>query len=203
MGRFERSIGEREPAMKFPFRSANPPKAHSPSQAERATYAAYLRCLQIGDNAAWAQFVSEWSPYLYNYVRAHLRDADEVEDVLGDILLGIVQGIQSFDGNAALSTFVYSIAYRKVVDCWRRTRITSELPEELSTADSTRSFEIYETLAELSEDARQALILRYYVGLNVKEVAIVMERSYKATESLLSRGRHQFRNAFLEHSQDD
>lgn len=184
--------------MKLQFRSTNSPKERSPTQAERADYVAYLRRLQIGDNAAWELFVTEWSPYLYNYVRANLRGADEVEDVLSDILLGVVEGIRSFDGNAALSTFVYSIAYRKVVDYWRRTRVTAELPEELSTADPTRSFEIYEVLAELPEQARHALILRYYVGLSVSEVAVVLGRSYKATESLLSRGRNQFQNAFLE-----
>lgn len=186
--------------MKLQFRSANPPKERSPTPAEHATYLAYLRRLQIGDNAAWALFVAEWSPYLYNYVRANLRGTDEVEDVLSDILVGIVEGIRSFDGNVALSTFVYSIAYRKVVDHWRRKRITTELPEELSTTDSTLRFDIYEVLAELPEQVQQALILRYYVGLSVSEVATVLSRSYKATESLLSRGRHQFQNAFRERS---
>ena len=184
--------------MKLQFRSANPPKERSPTQAEHATYVAYLRRLQTGDNAAWELFVAEWSPYLYNYVRANLRGEGEVEDVLGEILLGVVEGIRNFDGKAALSTFVYSIAYRKVVDYWRRTRIMIELPEELSTTDSTLSFDIYEVLAELPEQVQQALILRYYVGLSVSEVAVVLDRSYKATESLLSRGRHQFQNAFRE-----
>jgi RNA polymerase sigma-70 factor, ECF subfamily len=199
--RFEPPIGKRKPPMKLQFRSATPPKERSPTQTERATYTAYLRRLQIGDNAAWELFVSEWSPYLYNYVRANLGGADEVEDILSDILLGIVEGIRSFDGNVALSTFVYSIAYRKVVDYWRRRRITVELPEELSTADSTLSFELYEILAELPEQGQQALILRYYVGLSVSEVAIVLGRSYKATESLLSRVRHQFQKAFRERSE--
>lgn len=187
--------------MKLQFRSASPPKERSLTQDEHATYLAYLRRLQTGDNAAWEVFVAEWSPYLYNYVRASLRGADGVEDVLSDILLGVVEGIRSFDGNAALSTFVYSIAYRKVVDYWRRTRITVALTEELSTTDSTLSVDIYETLAELPEDARQALILRYYIGLSVSEVATVLDRSYKGTESLLSRARHQFQDAFRERSE--
>ena len=198
LGQIELSIGEREPQMRLQFRSANPPKERLPTQAERDNYAAYLRRLQTGDNAAWELFVSEWSPYLYNYVSANLRGSDEVQDVLGDILLGVVEGIRSFDGNAALSTFVYSIAYRKVVDYWRRTRTTFELPEELSTEDPSRSYEIYEILEGLPEPAKQALILRYYVGLSVSEVASVLGRSYKATESLLSRVRHQFQSAFLE-----
>jgi len=188
--------------MKLRFKSANPLLARLPNQAERDNYAAYLRRLQAGDNAAWELFVSEWSPYLYNYVSANLRGTDEAQDVLGDILLGIVEGIRNFDGNVALSTFVYSIAYRKVVDYWRRTQTTFELSEELSTTNpSQTNFEIYEILAELPEPAQQALILRYYVGLSVSEVATVLGRSYKATESLLSRVRHQFQSAFLERNE--
>ena len=187
--------------MKLQFRSANPPTERSPTPAEHATYLAYLRRLQTGDNAAWEQFVAEWSPYLYNYVRANLRGADGVEDVLSDTLLGVVEGIRNFDGNAALSTFVYTIAYHKIVDYWRRPHVTIELSDELSTTDSTLSFEIYETVAELPDDARQALLLRYYAGLSVSEVATVLDRSYKGTESLLSRARHQFQNAFRERSE--
>lgn len=184
--------------MKLQFRSANPPKEHSPTPAEHATYLAYLRRLQTGDNAAWERFVSEWSPYLYNYVRANLQGSAEVEDVLSEVFIGVVEGIRNFDGNAALSTFVYAIAYRKVVDYWRRPRLTVALSEELSTTDSTLSFDIYETLAALPEDARQALLLRYYAGLSVSEVAAVLDRSYKGTESLLSRARQQFQSVFQE-----
>jgi DNA-directed RNA polymerase specialized sigma24 family protein len=47
----------------------------------------------------------------------------------------------------------------------------------------------------LPEISRQVLLLRYHVGLSVSEIAEIIERSYKGTESLLSRARSQLRAA--------
>ena len=86
--------------------------------------AGYLRRLQQGDEVAWVQFVDEWSPRLYSYVKYNLRGADDTEDVLSEILVAVVQAVRTFDGNVTLATFIYSIAYRKVADYWRRFRVT-------------------------------------------------------------------------------
>jgi len=158
----------------------------------------FLRRLQEGDDLAWSQFVEEWTPRLYSYLKYNLRNAGETEDVLSETLLAVVQAIRTFDGKVTLATFVYAIAYRKVADYWRRLKVTQELTESLMTSGPNHtSLEVYEALAELPEQSQQALLLRYYVGLSVAEIAEVLGRSYKATESLLSRVRRQFEVAFL------
>ena len=158
----------------------------------------FLLRLQSGDPEAWEQLMDEWSTKLYNYLLYNTRTEEDAKDVLSDTLLGVVQSIKNFDGNANLSTFIYSIAYRKVADYWRRSKQTVELPVWLSTAGpSSLSIELQEALAELPEQAQHALLLRYYAGLSVAEIAEVLGRSYKATESLLSRVRQQFHHAFI------
>jgi RNA polymerase sigma-70 factor (ECF subfamily) len=160
--------------------------------------AAFLRRLQEGDDVAWSKFIDEWNPRLYSYLKYNLRNSDEIEDVLGETLLAVVQAIRNFDGNVTLSTFVYSIAYRKVADYWRRFRVSYELTEWIAVSGpQDTSIEVYEALAGLPEQSQQALLLRYYVGLSVAEIASILGRSYKATESLLSRVRRQFEVAFL------
>ena len=160
--------------------------------------AKFLQRLKDGDSEAWEALIDEWSPRLYNYLMYNTRNEDDAQDVLSETLLGLVQSIRTFDGNVTLNTFIYAIAYRKVADYWRRSRETYELPLWLSTAGPTSSrLELYEALSELPEQAQQALLLRYYVGLSVAEIADVLGRSYKATESLLSRVRRQFQSAFI------
>lgn len=157
----------------------------------------FLQQLKDGDHNAWEALVDEWSPRLYNYLIYNTRSEDDAKDVLSETLLGLVQSIRTFDGNVTLTTFIYSIAYRKVADYWRRSKQTYELPVWLSTAGpSSIRIELVEALAELPEQAQQALLLRYHVGLSVAEIAEVLGRSYKATESLLSRVRRQFHTAF-------
>ncbi len=156
-----------------------------------------LQRLKDGDQEAWSALVDEWSPRLFNYLMYNTRNQDDAQDVLSETLFGLVQSIRTFDGNVTLATFIYAIAYRKVADYWRRSRETYELPLWLSTAGPTSTrLEVDEALEELSEQGQQALLLRYHDGLSVAEIAEVLGRSYKATESLLSRVRRQFHHAF-------
>lgn len=167
-----------------------------PLSAEKQSAAEFLQRLKNGDNDAWTQLTSEWGPRLFKYLRCNLPTAEDVEDVLSETMIATVKAIPRFDGKVAISTFIYSIANRKVADFWRQRKDISELPTTLTMSDQTdENMEFHESLAQLPEQSRQALLLRYHLGLSVPEVAEAMGRSYKATESLLSRGRSQLKAA--------
>lgn len=159
----------------------------------------FLYRLQVGDNAAWTELTRDYSPRLYAYLRRNLPSSVDAEDALSETLLAAVRAIPYFDGRVSLSTFLYSLAYRKMADFWRRERFTAALPETLvahdSGLDGGERAEFEELLNSLPEELRQVLLLRYQVGLSVTEVAEVINRSYKGAESLLSRARGQLRAA--------
>ncbi len=169
----------------------------APSRATSDERALLLR-MQAGEERAWEEFMDQWNKKLYSYMLYNMPTEDDAKDVLSETMTAFVHAIKTFDGNVNLSTFIYSIAYRKVADFWRRSKSTVILPETLSIAGpTTLGVEVEEALATLSDIAQHALLLRYQAGLSVAEVAEVLGRSYKATESLLSRVRQQFHHAFL------
>jgi RNA polymerase sigma-70 factor (ECF subfamily) len=162
----------------------------------REVEAALLRRLQAGEEGAWVQLTREYGPRLYTYLRHNLPNAADAEDALSETFLAAVRALPAFDGGVSLSAFLYSLAYRKMADFWRRRHATAPLSESVvaapdRTEDAPAEFE--ELLNALPEISRQVLLLRYQVGLSVSEIAEVIERSYKGTESLLSRARSQLR----------
>ncbi len=166
------------------------------------TDAELLKKLQRGDNAAWAQVTRDLSPRLYSYLRQNLPTIEDTEDVLSDTLTAAVRAIANFDGRAALSTYLYAIAYRKVADFYRRTPVTDSLDHEDSTIvlvskelDLQDRMLFEEAMQSLPDVSRQVLLLRYHMGLGVDEIATILDRTYKGTESLLSRARAQMREA--------
>ena len=151
-----------------------------------------LKQLQSGDQVAWSQFYSEWVQPLYNFIRSNgVYDIGDIEEILGETWLAAPRAIANFDGqNATLKTFLYSLARRKVADHWRKHKPVQDLPESVSFSHNTQeSLELQEVLAVLPEHERQALILRYMENFNVQEIATALGRTYKGTESLLSRAR--------------
>ena len=165
----------------------------------------FLNQLQRGDNDAWAELTQTYSPRLFAYLRHNLPSMADAEDALSETLLAAVRALPAFDGNVTLSTFLYALAYRKMADFWRRRPLTAELKETVAARNGGGGAraEFEELLNELPELSRQVLLLRYQVGLSVTEIAEVIDRSYKGTESLLSRARAQLRVVLDEARIDD
>jgi RNA polymerase sigma factor (sigma-70 family) len=155
-----------------------------------------LRQLKSGDEQAWQYVTQEYGTRIYNFLRHRLPGLEDVEDVLSETMAAAVRAIQNFDGNVTLSTFLFSLANRKIADFYRRHQTTSELPETLMDAGlSSDSMEFQEVLKGLRPAHLQVLLMRYHVGLGVDEIAKVLGQSYKSTESLLSRARMELRKA--------
>jgi RNA polymerase sigma-70 factor (ECF subfamily) len=161
-----------------------------------------LSRLQRGDNDAWAKVTREYSPRLYAYLRQSLPTSEDAEDVLSETLSAAVRAVVNFDGRAALSTYLYSIAHRKVADYWRRTPKSPTVDADNPTLtliapgmDLQDRVVFTEALNSHPQISRDVLLMRYHVGLGVDEIAQTLDRSYKGTESLLSRARTQLRDA--------
>lgn len=157
--------------------------------------------LQDHDPMAWRQVVSEFTPDLYNYLAYTVPTTAILETVVAEIFQSSVAQIATLPEVLSLSTYLYSIAYRKVADAWRRSSPNDadtlwegfnrlSLPSELADA-----------FAELPELVQQVLFLRYQMRLPLITLAEILGRSYKATESLLSRSRSQFGVAFAQDGQ--
>jgi len=145
---------------------------------------AFIAALQAQDAEAWALFIRHYGQKLYGYLANKLPTHESVEDVLAEILMAMVSTIGQWVPEVKLSTFVYSIANRKVADYWRRRTTTVELADLPHT-------ETRDLLAQLPEATQDVLLLRYYVGLSIAEIAQILGRPMKATESLLRRARQQ------------
>ena len=107
--------------------------------------------------------------------------------------------------------WLITIARNLLVDHWRREAVAKralELAEErelladpwIEVIDAERCRAL---LAELRPEHRTALSLRYLDDLPVSEVASLMDRSVRATESLLVRARGALRRRYEDTGGDD
>lgn len=101
-------------------------------------------------------------------------------------------------------SWLRTVARRRLIDHWRRSSVAADNvvslvppPANEPSTDEVRAA-VTAALGELSEDQRQALVLQHIEGYSVTEVAQLLGRTSKATESLLSRARAAFRHTFEE-----
>ena len=74
---------------------------------------ALVEALRRGDEAAFAQLVAELNGPLTRLALAHVPSRAVAEDVVGDTWLGVIRGIDDFEGRSSLRTWIFQILLNK------------------------------------------------------------------------------------------
>lgn len=129
---------------------------------------------------------------VYRYARARLRSREDAEDIACEV----VQALPEVCRRGDLRAYMIGMARRKVADRLRKFRETSPLHEVVGASKfddaSDMGTMVGQVLALLGEDQREALTLKYVIGLSSAEMALVLKRRPEAVDSLLQRGRAAF-----------
>ena len=140
-----------------------------------------------------------YSGKVMGYLRARISNTAEAEDICSEVFEKVLRKIDDYDrSKAAVGTWIFSITRNTLIDHYRKMRPTEDLDENLK--DDTEPDEGLlnnETLSELAaamqrlpEQLRDIVVLRYYDGKPLTEIAQMMGLSYGAVKL-----RHQ--NALL------
>ncbi len=173
---------------------------------------ALARAVAAGDPASLRMLFDSYADLLFAFLRHRMSGTRaDVEDAWQETLAAAVRGMGSYRGESSLFTWMCGIARRKAADAARQTDRRSlaaaDAPETANAPTlggiADTKARVIEVLGRLSVDQRTALIDRYVYRRKVPEIARCLGRSYKATESLLSRAREAFRAAWEEQEHEE
>jgi RNA polymerase sigma factor (sigma-70 family) len=99
---------------------------------ERQQKEDWLRLLRSGDHRAFTEFIDKYKETVFLCCRKLGLSEDESEDVASETFLAAYEGLRRYDGRAELSTWLWSIAYRKAVSFLRKNRRGQRLEGELN-----------------------------------------------------------------------
>jgi RNA polymerase sigma-70 factor (ECF subfamily) len=157
--------------------------------------------LKRGDPRAWRWFVNEFGPAVTGYAKKFGHP--DPEEVTGSTLETIARRMAKFEGgHGELRSFVFSIAHARIVDDVRKRSRRQEVDidwanqpsiESTDAAIETSDPELMAALAEMPDELKHMLHLRYVEGLSTKETARAIGKSEVATRVALSRGMARLR----------
>ena len=145
--------------------------------AKQGNELALLGRIARGDRRAFSELYRQYHPRLYGYLRRLLPDPGIVEEVLDDVMLVVWKDARKFRGGAAVSSWIFGIAYRKALTAMRSERRYQAPLDRSADADavarvSSRHDEwIRAALMQLSADHRQVVELTYFSGFSYQEIA--------------------------------
>jgi RNA polymerase sigma-70 factor (ECF subfamily) len=83
-----------------------------------------IEALRRGDEEAFAKLVDELSPALLRLAMAHVPSRAVAEEVVGDTWLGVIRGIDRFEGRSSLRTWIFQILLNNARTRGKRERRT-------------------------------------------------------------------------------
>ena len=139
-----------------------------------------------GDREAFAELYRALERPLYRFVYQKLNDSQRSADIVHDVFLQVWREAGAFRGMAKVRTWVFSIAYRKVIDVYRRDKrliFGDDLPDRI---DESPNAEACVLASEQSEVLRQCLQMLSPAHRAVIELVFGEDMSYAEVAEILA-----------------
>jgi len=180
--------------------------------------AALVDRLRVGDDAAFAELVRRYQPGLLRFAESLVVSRAVAEEVVQDTWLGVVRGVERFEGRSSFKTWVFRILVNRArsaegkeqragrpdrsVDvseqfdasgAWASPPVPwSERAEDRIVAERLAA-RVRTLLPELPDSQRQVVLLRDVEGLAADEVAGLLGITDGNQRVLLHRARARVR----------
>lgn len=160
-----------------------------------------------GDDAAFAQLVTRYTPALYRVVRRMASDQAEAEAIVQESFLRIWQNLHRYQADRPFFPYLVTIAVNLGRDQWRKSRfldfgglesVADSLPSpELDPEIQVERAEMLQTLAQavanLPPAYRAVIALRYDASLSYQQIADALNLPLNTVRTHLRRAKGHLR----------
>jgi RNA polymerase sigma-70 factor (ECF subfamily) len=181
--------------------------------------------LKAGSEDAYSWLIAQYHQPIYSLVYRIVDDPADAPDTVQEVFLKVFKGINRFNGESSLKTWIYRIALHEASNrrrWWFRHKgreQSIEPKDDLETSNSSARdtlvdsgasplecamrgelrAKVEEVLKELQEPYRTTVILRDIEELSYEQIAEVMEVSLGTVKSRLVRGRDALKKRLTKH----
>jgi RNA polymerase sigma-70 factor, ECF subfamily len=141
---------------------------------------------------AYNILVSRWEKRVYNHLLRLVRNREDALDLAQDVFLKAFQNLKKLDDPDRFGAWLYRIAHNEAYSLLRKNRPEGELVSEPSSGDASSrmypmelNLTVQGALAKLSQDQREAVVLKIYQGFKFEEMAEILSCPVSTVKSRL------------------
>lgn len=175
------------------------------------------RCKK-NDEDAFNQLLSRYEGYLYRICYSFTRNKEEALDMMQEVYIRIFRGLNSFDETRPLLPWLKTVTVNTIVSHTKKNRLpvtsldggwnqkgsgslefspadylaAEDDPEETVIVGDTRDI-VNDLIAQLPEQYRIALTLRYHEEMSYEQIAGVLGQPLGTVKNSVFRARNQLR----------
>ena len=166
----------------------------------------------------FAEIVNERQQMVYNTALGIVQNEEDAEDITQEVFLKVYEGLKNFRQEASLSTWIYIITLTTALDFEKQKKRHKRgglMQRVFGYAEATEKPDFFHpgvvldkkedasvlfmAMKKLPEKQRTAFLLHKIEGLTNNEIAVIMETTLLAVESLQVRAKNNLRNHLKEY----
>jgi len=143
---------------------------------------------------AFEEMVNAFSRKLYWQIHYILQNHDDTDDVLQNTFLKAWKGIDAFNGDSALSTWLYRIAYNESITFLKQKHQSLSIDDEETTVDANFTADEYfdgdstqkilqEAISTLPAKQKLVFCMKYFEDKKYKEISDIVGTSIGALKA--------------------
>ena len=151
-------------------------------------------------NRIFERLVDQYQEPVLRMCYYSLGDKTQAEDAAQETFLKLYRTLDSYRGDCSEKTWIMKIAARVCCDMnrsgWFRLmnrRVTPEMLPAAEEPEKRNDAELAEAVMKLPYKLREAILLYYYQGMNVNEIADALNLSHSSVSGRLKRGREKLK----------
>ncbi len=169
-----------------------------------------IRRAQEGEPSVVGEIYERYQRGIYRYLYYRIGDLHTAEDLTSEVFLRMIEKLPNYNGHSlAFRAWLFQIARNLSIDHYRRmsvrknVQLVEEHPEgkdeplEMITKELT-SQKLYHALVKLPENQRDVIVMRFVVGMPVREVAETLHKSENSVKGLQRRALKSLRETLVE-----
>jgi RNA polymerase sigma-70 factor (ECF subfamily) len=163
----------------------------------------WLEAARLGDTWALEQFYEAYRPLVHRLCARLLTRPEDVEDAMQAVFVSAFRHLPRFRGDSSLKTWMYRLTVNEAI----RYRPGPRDPVALEEGHGSRGADagtvvenvhVRDALRCIRPEHSLVLILRFWEGLSIEEIARVLGISQSAVKMRLHRARREFRSRYEE-----
>lgn len=164
-----------------------------------------IRKIKVGDTEAWEKLVNKYYDQIFSFcVRRCLGDRVLAADLTQDIFLKVIENIEKYKFSGKFFNYLFTITVNVCNNYYNKKKLTQfELDEKLLNLGSEtivthlitqeKENQVQLALNTLPDIQREALILKYYYDLKVKDIAKITGTGVATSQSRINQGLKKLR----------
>jgi RNA polymerase sigma-70 factor (ECF subfamily) len=137
---------------------------------------------QKGNVEAYNLLISRWEKRVFNYLLRLVSNREDALDLCQDVFLKAFQNLRKLEDTAKFAGWLFRIAHNEAFSLLRRRRPEDEVDPDMGAMmrpggqmlPVETSLAVSAAMGRLTEDQREAVVLKIYQGFKFEEMAEIL-----------------------------